>query len=52
MELKRSLERREMEHDSSMFTAPLQELGLRLEAQKGPVEILVVDRAEKVPVEN
>ena len=52
VELKRSLERREMEHDSSMFTAPLQELGLKLEAQKGPIEILVIDRADKVPVEN
>lgn len=52
VELKQSLERREMEHDSSMFTVPLQELGLRLEAQKGPIEILVIRRAEKVPVEN
>jgi uncharacterized protein (TIGR03435 family) len=51
-ELKHSLERREIEHDSSMFTAPLEDVGLRLEAQKGPIEILVIDRAEKVPVEN
>jgi len=51
-DLKHSLERREIEHDSSMFTAPLQELGLRLEAQKGPIEILVIDHADRVPVEN
>jgi uncharacterized protein (TIGR03435 family) len=32
-------------------TSELRELGLRLDSQKGPVEILVVDRAER-PVEN
>lgn len=32
--------------------AAVQELGLRLQAQKVPVEILVVDRAERVPTEN
>jgi uncharacterized protein (TIGR03435 family) len=30
----------------------LQQLGFRLESQKGPVEILVIDRAERVPTEN
>lgn len=36
---------------STLFTALEDELGLRLEKQKGPVEILVVDRFEK-PSEN
>jgi uncharacterized protein (TIGR03435 family) len=32
--------------------AAVQELGLRLQAQKIPVEVLVVDHAERVPTEN
>jgi uncharacterized protein (TIGR03435 family) len=35
-----------------LFAAPREQLGLRLQATKSPVERLVVDRAEKVPVEN
>jgi len=35
----------------TIYTA-LHEVGLKLESRKAPVEFLVVDRAEKVPVEN
>jgi uncharacterized protein (TIGR03435 family) len=37
---------------ASLFDALRDELGLRLERQKGPVEFLVVDHAERLPTEN
>ncbi|MDR3699324.1 MAG: TIGR03435 family protein [Candidatus Sulfopaludibacter sp.] len=36
----------------SLFTAIQETLGLRLQAQKVPVEIIVVDHVERVPIEN
>jgi uncharacterized protein (TIGR03435 family) len=52
VELKSNLEKRELEGDTSMFATALSSLGLKLETQKGPVDTVVVDHAEKVPVEN
>jgi len=36
----------------SLFAAIQEKMGLRLQASKGPVEILVIDRIEKAPSEN
>jgi uncharacterized protein (TIGR03435 family) len=40
------------ETGTSLFAAVEQQLGLKLEVRKGPVEITVIDHAERVPVQN
>lgn len=37
---------------ANLFQALQSQLGLRLEAKKGPVDVIVVDHAEKTPTEN
>jgi uncharacterized protein (TIGR03435 family) len=38
--------------EPTLFEAFEKQLGLKLEAKKGPVEVLVVDRVNRTPTEN
>jgi len=38
--------------NASLYTAIQEQLGLRLEAQKEPMEVVVIDQIAKVPTEN
>jgi len=48
----RPAERQEGDAGPSIFTTVQRDLGLKLEARKEPIEVLIIDAANKVPIEN
>jgi uncharacterized protein (TIGR03435 family) len=55
MKMSKEVERRggdASESNPSIFTALPEQLGLRLEQRKAPLDIIVVDHAERIPTEN
>jgi uncharacterized protein (TIGR03435 family) len=52
-EMKRVLNTHDQSGDGpSLFTLIEEQLGLKLEAKRGPVEMFIIDHAEKTPTEN
>jgi uncharacterized protein (TIGR03435 family) len=47
-----AVQHREDSDAASLFTAIQEKLGLKLDPQKAPVDVYVIDHAEKVPTEN
>lgn len=45
-------EGQDVDGGSDIFGAVVQQLGLRLDSRRAPVEVVVIDHVEKIPIEN